>query len=172
MPVTLMTIFRPFTHWMGAYSVAAVVGYALASAGVTAHNLLRLQQVGADIGAGQALSTFLFDFQALSPTFATITKYGSVIFLGFVIGFAAAHLLHVWLATRLPTRALDSILFPLAGATAMAVGMTLMDATYDVSMVSGTSGISGFLTQCLSGAIAGFVFVTCLRSAQTKSATS
>ncbi len=142
----------------------------LASAGATAPNLLRLQQVGADIEIGQVLSTLLFDFKALSPTFATIEKFGSVLWLGFLIAFATAHCLRSLLGRHLPARPLDLVLFPLAGATAMVTGIGLMDAKYDVSMVSGTSGLSGMLVQCLAGAVAGLLFVKCLRSAQVPGA--
>jgi hypothetical protein len=166
-----MHILRFLTHWMGAYSIAALIGYILASVAVTANNLLRLQRVGADIEASQFFNTLLFDFKALSPTFATIAKFGSVVWLGFLIAFATAHCLRSVLGMRLPGRPLDLVLFPLAGATAMVVGIAFIDAQYDVSMVSGTSGVSGMLTQCVSGAIAGLVFVKCLRSAQIDGAT-
>jgi hypothetical protein len=161
-----MHSLRLLTRWMGAYSIAALVGYALASVGVTSNNLVRLRRLGADIEAGQFFSTLLFDFKALSPTFATIGKFGSVLWLGFLIAFAIAYCLRGVLALRLPGRPLDLVLFPLAGVAAIVVGIAFMDAQYDVSLVSGTSGFSGMLVQCLSGAIAGLVFVQCLRSAQ------
>jgi hypothetical protein len=150
---------RHVIPWIGAYFFASLVGYALAVASITAHNLVRLMQVGAHISAADALSTFVFDFKGLSPTFGTITKYGSILFLGFAIAFATAHVLYFFLAPRLRSARLARGLFPLAGATGMAVGLAILNAQYDVSMIAGTRGITGLGMQYVAGAIAGWVFV-------------
>lgn len=148
-------------RWLGAYAVAALAGYSMASVGVTAHNLARLSALGVDIGMANTWDTILFDFKALSPTFGTITKYGSVVWLGFLIAFGTAHLLHFLVARRWRRKHLELALFALAGVAAMAVGLAIIDSQYKVSMISGTAGVSGYLTQLSAGALAGIVFTTC-----------
>jgi hypothetical protein len=159
-----MNFLRGSTRWLGAYVVAALVGYTIASVGITAHNLARLGALGIDIGAANAWDTVVFDFKALSPTFGTITKYGSVVWLGFLIAFGTAHVLLVFLSRLQRKARLDLALFALAGATAMAVGLAIIDAQYKVSMISGTGGVSGYLTQLLAGAAAGATFAACRRA--------
>lgn len=156
-----MNLLRFTVRWLGAYVAAALAGYAIASVGVTAHNLARLSALGVDIGMANAWDTIVFDFKALSPTFGTITKYGSVIWLGFLIAFGTAHLLHFFLARRWRGKHLELALFALAGITAMVVGIAIIDAQYKVSMISGTAGVSGYLTQLSAGALAGMIFAAC-----------
>ena len=157
-----MSPVKSTTRWLGASLVAAVVGYTLASVGITAHTLARLGANGANIGAADAWQTMVFDFKALSPTFGTITKYGSVLWLGYLIAFATAQGLHALLLRY--QRNLDLPLFALAGATSMVVGIAIIDAQYNVSMISGTGGVSGYLVQLLAGALAGATFALCRRA--------
>jgi len=156
-----MNTIRFTIRWLGAYAVAAMAGYAIASLGITSHNLARLSALDVYIGIADAWNTIVFDFKALSPTFATVTKYGSVVWLGFLIAFATAQILRVLLERRWRSRYLGIALFALAGVTAMIVGIAIIDAQYKVSMISGTGGVSGYLTQLLAGAIAGAIFVGC-----------
>jgi hypothetical protein len=157
-----MNFLKGVTRWLGAYAIAALVGYAIASVGITAHNLVRLGSLGVDIGFADAWNTLIFDFKGLSPTFGTITKYGSVVWLGFLLAFSTAHVVRVW-----RTRYLDVALFALAGATSMAVGIAIIDAQYKVSMISGTGGVSGYITQLLAGAMAGLIFTVSLRATES-----
>jgi hypothetical protein len=165
-----MNLLRGTTRWLGAYVVAALVGYTIASVGITAHNLARLGALGIDIGAANAWDTVVFDFKALSPTFGTITKYGSVVWLGFLIAFGAAHVPLVSLSRLRRRTHFDLALFALAGATAMVVGIAIIDAQYKVSMISGTSGVSGYLAQLLAGVAAGVTFAACLRASDNAGA--
>src|SRR5688572_2924498 len=107
----VMNGLNGLARWLGAYAAAALVGYALATVGITTHNLARLGALGIDIGFADAWSTIVFDFKGLSPTFGTITKYGSVVWLGFLIAFGTAHVLHLALARRLRFTHLDLVLF-------------------------------------------------------------
>ncbi len=159
-----MSFLRSAARWLGAYTAAALAGYTLASVGITAHNLVRLRALGIDIDMGEAWNTIVFDFQALSPTLGTITKFGSVVWLGFLIAFGAAHLLLVSLAGRVRAPNLDMALFALAGAMAMATGIAIIDAQYKVSMISGTAGVSGYVTQLIAGALAGVTFTVIFRA--------
>ena len=160
-----MKVLGMASRWAGAYVTAALIGYTIASFGITSHNLARLSALGIEIGWGNAWDTLWFDFKALSPTFSTVTKYGSVVWLGFLIAFPTAQLLRRvfarwWRGTRF-----DLALFALAGIAAMVVGIAIIDAQYKVSMISGTGGVSGYLTQLLAGALAGMAFVKFLSAA-------
>jgi hypothetical protein len=157
-------ILATTTRWLGAYFTAVLIGYALASVGITVHNLARLSALGIDIGFGDALSTICFDFKALSPTFSTLMKYGNVVALGFLIAFPTAHALHALLARRVRAAYLDLALFALAGTTAMIAGIAIVNAQYNLSMVYGTSGVSGYLAQLLAGAVGGATFALCRRA--------
>jgi hypothetical protein len=160
-----MNFLSGAARWSGAFIVAALVGYTLASVGITLHNLARLGALGIDIGFANAWNTILFDFKALSPTFSTVTKFGSVVWLGFFIAFPVAHALNTLLARWWRSAHRDRILFALAGATAMAVGIAIIDAQYKVTLVSGTGGVSGYLTQLLAGASGGLTFALLFRAA-------
>jgi hypothetical protein len=153
-----MRILQRFVRWLGAYSAAALVGYTIASVAITTHNLARLAALGIDIGFADAWNTIVFDFKAMSPTFGTITKYGSVVCVGLLIAFAVAHALRLVLTRRWRADRSDLALFALAGTASMAVGIAIIDAQYDVSMISGTGGVSGYIAQLLAGAIAGATF--------------
>jgi hypothetical protein len=159
-----MNILGKVTRWLGAYATAALAGYAIASVGITAHNLARLAALGIDIGIADAWGTIVFDFKALSPTFGTLTKYGSVVWLGYLLAFGTAQVLHVLVARRWRSKYLDVAVFALAGATAMMVGIAIIDAQYKVSMISGTGGVSGYLVQLFAGAMAGAIFALCIRA--------
>jgi hypothetical protein len=140
-----------------AYLFAALAGYVVAIVFATTANLLNLREVGAEIGAGVALRTYLFDLWGMTPRFE-ITRYGTVMLIGFAIAFPVAALLR-----RLALRANPAItrvvpyLYPLAGATAIGTGLTIMYMQYEVTAVAGARG-AGFWAQCLAGALAGFVF--------------
>lgn len=153
-------------RWLGAYATAVLIGYAFASVGITVHNLARLSALGIDIELGEALKTICFDFKALSPTFSTLLKYGNVVALGFLIALPAAQALHALLARRVRAAHLDLTLFSLAGIAAMIAGVAVVDAQFNLSMVYGTSGVTGYLTQLLAGAIGGATFALCRRATE------
>ena len=163
-----MNVWAWLSRLCGAYLLSALVGYALASLGITAHNLARLGALEVEISMADVWNTVVFDFKGLSPTFGTITKYGSVVWLGFLIAFPTACALHALLARIWGARHLDLFLFALAGTTSMVVGIAIIDTQYKVSMISGTGGVSGYLTQLGAGAIAGLVFGFLLRKTDAK----
>lgn len=52
-----------------AYLAAGVAGYIVATLFATCANLINLAEVGARIGAGDAVRTFLFDLWGMAPRF-------------------------------------------------------------------------------------------------------
>jgi hypothetical protein len=145
------------TRTLVAFVVAASVAYLCATLFYTTNNLMRLGAVGAEISMAEALRTFLFDVRGMAPSFVW-TQYGSLIFIGFAIAFVVAALLR-HLSLRLEkTRAIAPYLYPLAGATALAVILATSYPKYEVFMFPGARGVLGVLAQCVAGAIGGYLF--------------
>ena len=157
-----MTINRPLTgslpRGLVAYLAASVAGYVLAIVFATSANLINLAGIGADIGIGDALRTYLFDLWGMTPRFTELARYGNVLLIGFAIAFPVAVGLR-WLVSRAGgvVPRIAPFLFPLAGAVALGTGLTIMFQQYEVTAVAGARG-HGFWAQCLAGAVAGLVF--------------
>jgi hypothetical protein len=150
-----------------AYLAAAFVGYVVAIVFATSANLINLAGIGARIGFGDALRTYLFDLWGMTPRFTELARYGNVLLIGFAIAFPVAALLQalVWRAGGALER-VAPLLYPLAGAVALGTGLTIMFQQYEVTAVAGARGL-GFWAQCAAGAIAGFVFGRVLRRSAT-----
>lgn len=138
-----------------AFAAAFAAGYLVAIVFATSANLINLSEVGAQIGFGDALRTYLYDLAHMLPRFE-IARYGTVMIIGFAIAFPVAALLR-FAALRVGFGPVAPWLYPLAGAVAIGTGLTLMFYQYEVSAVAGARGF-GFWAQCVAGAIAGFVF--------------
>lgn len=153
---------RSGTQWLRLATVfilAAGCGYVAASVLFTLANLIRLSGIGAEISAADAWRTILFDLRGMAPSPVELS-YGSVIFIGLAIAFTVAAWLR-WAASRAATpapRRLAPWLFPLAGATAVAVALLAMYPKYEIWLIAGARDPLGFTAQCLSGALAGVVF--------------
>ena len=140
-----------------AYLVAAVAGYIVAIVLATSANLINLAGIGAQIGVGDALRTYLFDLWGMTPRFE-LSRYGNVMLIGFAIAFPVAALLRsLALRPSSPVKPVAPWLFPLAGAVAIGTGLMIMFSKYEVTAVAGARGL-GFWAQCLAGGFAGFVF--------------
>ncbi len=151
-----------------AYLAAAVAGYVIAIAFATSANLINLAEVGARIGIGDALRTYLFDLWGMTPRFTELARYGNVLLIGFAIAFPVAALVR-FAALRAGPAGLRiaPFLFPLAGAVALGTGLTIMFQQYEVTAVAGARG-NGFWAQCAAGAIAGYVFQQVLYKSPAK----
>src|SRR5688572_13712544 len=140
-----------------AYLLAGLTGYVVAIVFATSANLLNLRAVGAEIGVGDALRTYLFDLWGMTPRFE-LQRYGTVMLIGFAIAFPVAALLRGFALGANPAVArVAPYLYPLAGATAIGTGLAIMYMKYELTAVAGARG-AGFWAQCLAGALAGFVF--------------
>jgi hypothetical protein len=138
-----------------AFAAAFVAGYIFAIVFATSANLINLREVGAQIGVGDALHTYLYDLTHMLPRFE-IARYGTVMIIGFAISFPVAALVR-YAVLRGGFARVAPWLFPLAGAVAIGTGLTIMFYQYEVTAVAGARGL-GFWAQCVAGAIAGFVF--------------
>jgi hypothetical protein len=140
-----------------AYLAAAVIGYIVAILFATSANLINLAGIGARIGLGDAIRTYLFDLWGMTPRFE-LARYGNVMLIGFAIAFPVAALLRALVMRSGPAlRRIAFLLYPLAGAAALGTGLTIMFQQYEVTAVAGARGF-GFWAQCGAGAVAGWVF--------------
>lgn len=151
-----------------AYLAAAAAGYLVAIVFATSANLINLAGIGARIGIGDALRTYLFDLWGMTPRFTELARYGNVLLIGFAIAFPVAALLRaVTLRAGATGKRIAPFLFPLAGAVALGTGLTIMFQQYEVTAVAGARGY-GFWAQCVAGAIAGYVFQRVLFGSSSK----
>jgi hypothetical protein len=140
-----------------AYLAAFVACYVLAISFATTANLINLAAIGAKLGAGDIARTWLFDLWGMTPRWE-LARYGNVMLIAFAIAFPVAALIRAAvLRIGDGVRHVAPFLYPLAGAVAIATGLTIMFNRYNVSAVAGARGL-GFWAQCLAGGIAGFVF--------------
>lgn len=140
-----------------AFLVAGIVGYLLASVLFTTVNLIRLSEVGAQISFMDAVRTAWFDVRGLAPSLVW-TQYGSLIFIGLAIAFPVAALLRNWALRAKTVAPIAPYLYPLAGATAIAMILVLSFQQYEVYAFAGARGWMGNLAQCFAGACAGYLF--------------
>jgi hypothetical protein len=141
-----------------AFILAVAVGYVVATLLFTGANLIRLSAVGADIGLSDAWRTLTFDLRGMMPSPASWTNYGSLMFIGFAIAFAVAALLRLAVLRSPAWQRVVPILFPLAGATAIGVILLVSYSKYEVFLLAGARGAWGSIAQCLTGALAGYLF--------------
>ncbi|WP_426416136.1 hypothetical protein [Aestuariirhabdus sp. LZHN29] len=134
------------TRTLIAFMAASLCAFVLASVSHSQFVLNELTSLGIVIPADvRALST-VDDLLGLLPSYGVIITLG----LGLAFSFTA------WLRrhTQLPAKTL----YPLAGLTAFATLLVLMQPILDITLIAGARGWFGFTSQCLAGAIAGWVF--------------
>jgi len=150
------------------FVIAATLGYVVASLFSTTANLIRLGAVGAEISFSDAVRTYWFDVRGMAPS-VVWTQYGSLIFIGLAIAFPVAAVLR-WLALRSSSAIrIVPILYPLAGATAIAVILIASYPKYEVHMLAGSRGALASAAQCLAGAVAGYLFYVFVRRMEVRS---
>lgn len=129
------------------YAAAAIVALVLASAFHTHMVIAALGEVGAAVPFDKRLAMTINDLVGLAP------QFGMVIGIGLAVGFLIAA------GLRRILKPLAPIAYPLAGAAAVGVALTLMSLAYDgITPIAGARTTAGFALQCLAGAIGGLVF--------------
>jgi hypothetical protein len=158
---------HPVVRVVLSFVIAATLGYIAASVFSTSANLIRLGAVGAEISFVDAVRTYWFDVKGMAPSLVW-TQYGSLIFIGLAIAFPVAAILRS-LALKSSAARIAPILYPLAGATAIAVILIASYPKYEVHMLAGSRGALASAAQCLAGAIAGYLFWTLVRRNEVRS---
>ena len=133
------------------YLAAVILAYVAASIFQSLCVLVVLERAGAEIPAGDWLRTLVHDLYGF--TFLGYAPLGPAIMAGFIIAMPAAAIIHKLLG--LPR----AILYPLAGATAIATIMYIVKINfYGVTIFPGTRGWYGYGLQLIAGALGGIVF--------------
>ena len=136
-----MRFFSNLLAWLA----AAAVGYVFASAFSTNVVLSDLAALGAPVTLADRAEATLQDILGTYQYFA-------VFLVAYLIAFYIASLVKSWLPL------LARVAYPVAGAAAIALALTLMELNYDVIPIGGGRSSFGFLLQALAGAIGGIAF--------------
>lgn len=127
--------------WSAAVLVTAVGGSVIQSQ----INLASISGLGHRIAPGDRLSLTLYDLVHFAPVWTLIVAFG------FVLAWPVAGLLsRRWKMRR-------GLLFPLAGFTAIAVALMMMDALLPVTVMAAARSLGGVLLLALCGALGGWV---------------
>lgn len=130
-----------------AFLAAVAAMAALGTIAQTLFVLAGLWQLGAGIGPGDALMMIGADLAGFGPL------YAALIAVGFLLAFIAAGV--VARLTPLPRM----LIFTLAGGTAIAVMLVLMEQVFfGVPVIAGARSAAGFAVQCGLGALSGALF--------------
>ncbi len=129
------------------YVLAVVITTALGAAFHTQMVIRALEQSGATVAPAERLAMTGGDIVGLAP------QFGLVMALGLLGGFLIAAVLKRVLKPLAP------IAYPLAGAVAVGVALTVMGMAFDgITPIAGARTTIGFGLQCLAGAVGGLVF--------------
>lgn len=127
-----------------AWALASIVGYVCGSIFSTQFVLSGLSQF-TDITLQDRINSSMTDLVQMN-------MYLMVIAIGFAIAFFVASLVKAVLPF------LSAIAYPVAGAAAIWLALTLMFMQFDVVPIIGAQSTMGFIFQLLAGAIGGLTF--------------
>jgi len=132
---------------LSGYALAVIIATALGSAFHTQMIIKGLTDAGALIAPDTRLAMTGNDFVGLAP------QFGVVIAIALGIGFLIAAVL------RRALKPLAPVAFPLAGAAAIAVALSIMHVAFDgITPIAGARTSLGFALECVAGAVGGLVF--------------
>lgn len=134
-----------------AFLAAVVVTTAVAAAASTQFVLAELSQLGVEIGIGDRLAMTAHDVVGMGVTYLPIVG------VGFLLAFGVAALVIRYL---LPGWSLLG--YSLAGFTAILAIILIMIAAFGLVPIAGARSVAGMFTQCLAGALGGYVFARIL----------
>lgn len=134
-----------------AFLAAVVVTSALAAAASTQFVLAELSRLGIEIGIGDRLTMTGQDVVGMGQT------YVPVVAVGFLLAFGVAALVIRYL---LPDWTVFG--YTLAGFTAILAIILIMIAVFGLVPLAGARSTAGILSQCLAGALGGYLFARIL----------
>ncbi|MDT8450246.1 MAG: hypothetical protein RQ847_08720 [Wenzhouxiangellaceae bacterium] len=129
------------------WGIAVVVAVVLGSIVQTGFNLAALAELGVPVGWDECLAAIGHDLVHFAPTYAVLSA----------IAFALAWPVAGLLSRRL--HANRTLLFMLAGFSAVAVMILAMNQLLPVTAIAATRNASGLLAMSLAGASAGAIYV-------------
>jgi len=138
---------RRFGKLVLIFILSVIIATLAASLFSTQFVIAALERSGAKVGWGGRLDMTLYDLGHLGLV------YGIFIFIGLLIAFLAAGLVHRFAKTRRP------LIYVVAGMTSFVVMLYLMQAVFfGVPIIAGARSTLGLAFQALAGGIGGYVF--------------
>jgi len=125
-------------------SVVATV--ALGSIAQTQFNLARIQALGPEIGLGTRLAATWHDLLKFTPAYALLVS------IAFLLAWPVAGALKRWLPDQ------RTLLFTLAGFSAVWVMIAIMNQALPVTAIGATRSLAGIIALSLVGAAAGWLY--------------
>jgi hypothetical protein len=147
-----MRFVRTLLAWLAAVAVTAATGSILQ----TQFNLAAIAAIGAPVPPGVRLQTTLQDLAGFGPLIVLITASG----------FALAFPVAAWLARR--RRAWRATLYTVAGGTALAIAILLMNALLPMTLIGATRWLTGTLALVAAGTLGGRVFALLLPTRKSR----
>lgn len=131
---------------LGAYLLAVVVGYALASILSTQSVVASLQEMGVEVGFSERLAMTLQDLQGMAGMLMPMVAFG------YLVAFLAAGLMCRWKPSW------RTALFVLAGAVAFITIHVSLNLAFGVHPIAVGRSLVGLLLQGAAGAAGAWVF--------------
>lgn len=131
---------------LGAYLLAVLVAYVLATVSATQHVAGSLESMDVEVGAGTRLAMIGHDLIGMTSSFLPLVA------LGLLIAFLVAALI----VRR--AQGLRLLLYPLAGAVAVVCVHLALKAAFGITAVAAARTLGGLAMQALAGAVGGYVF--------------
>ena len=137
-----MRAVRVLLGWVIAVLTAVVLG----SVAQTQFNLSRIQALGAEIGLGARAAATWHDLLYFTPAYALLVS------IAFAIAWPVVGLLKRWLPDQ------RTLLFALAGFSAVWVMIAIMNTVLPVTAIAATRHLAGVVVLSLAGALAGWMY--------------
>ena len=132
---------------LGIYLSAVLLTYVLASVSATQHVVARLSDMGLSLDLGERLLMTAHDLGGMAGMFLPLIAFG------FLAAFLVTALLHYWLKRG------QTVLYVLAGATALVAIHTLLNLAFNITPVAIARNPGGMLIQGLCGAAGGYLYI-------------
>mgnify|MGYP005845012679 CR=1 FL=1 len=128
------------------WAIAVVAAVVAGSIAQTQFNLSRIQALGAEIDFGTRAAATWHDLLYFTPAYALLIS------IAFAIAWPVAGLLKRWLPDQ------RTLLFTLAGFSAVWVMIAIMNRALPVTAIAATRDLAGVLALALCGAFAGWLY--------------
>jgi len=135
-------MMRAILAYLAAVLVTYAVAVVFASQSVAGH----LADMGVRVGAGERLGMVVHDLAGMVGIFLPVIA----------IGLLVALLVSTWLIRLKP--AWRTVLYCLAGATAVISVHIALKLSFDITPVAVARSIPGLISQAIAGAVGGYVF--------------
>lgn len=155
-----MSRFKPSRAQIGAFIAALLVLNIIGVIISTQFNIGHLLRLGVDVPFSVRLSTTLHDIISMQPLFILI--FGT----GMLIAMAVATLIAKWV------KILPDLVYTLAGLACMVVIFIALKAALQITAIGATREWDGFLSLCLVGGLAGYVYSVAMTRLESRFAVS